>query len=254
MIFCPYYNKECSDQCALWLVDKCALVKQTEHLSTIANQTPGGGSMAVHGNEYHSPAFVDATHTHSELHSNALDHSNSLDHAGTLDHDGGAQDTAIAGKAASSHSHEAFPVGSVFIGVVATNPNSLLGYGTWAALATGRMLVGIDTGDADFNTVKKTGGAKTVAASAQAFTGTQSTVVVNHTHPHNMQGGTTGVTTGTNVMGSSATGGSARAMAIASSNPTGGAANYTPAGTNAPGAATSIVQPYLVVYMWERVS
>ena len=54
----------------------------------------------------------------------------------------------------------AFPVGSVFISVVSTNPATLLGYGTWTALASGRVLIGLDSGDTDFDTVLETGGAK----------------------------------------------------------------------------------------------
>lgn len=59
------------------------------------------------------------------------------------------------------------------------------------------------------------------------------TDVPNHTHPHNIQGGTTGSTSGTNVMASASTGGSVRAMAIATSNNTGGVASGTTAGPNA---------------------
>lgn len=199
---------------------------------------------------------------------------------------------------------DVYPVGSIYISVVSTNPGTLFGIGTWTAFGTGRTLIGIDSGDTDFDTVEETGGAKTKALSAHAGTAVADhaahthsvtsnvtiadhashthtyTDVPNHTHPHNMQGGTTGATTGTNVMGSTATGGSARAMAIATSNPTGGVASGTTAGPNAalshtptnnavtsgnpsatlthsvtqPNAHTdlNVVQPYITVYMWKR--
>lgn len=63
--------------------------------------------------------------------------------------------------AAALAAGEAFPVGSVFIAVVATNPATLLGYGTWASFGAGRVLVGLDSGDTDFDTAQETGGSKT---------------------------------------------------------------------------------------------
>jgi hypothetical protein len=182
----------------------------------------------------------------------------------------------------------AFPVGSVFLSVVSTNPGTLLGYGTWASIGAGKMLVGHDSGDADFSTVEGTGGAKThthaygtlavadhaahthsvtsnvavadhaahthsvtsnvavadhgshthsvtsnVAVADHASHTHTYTDVPNHVHTHNIQGGTTGATTGTNVMGSTATGGSSRAMAINTGNPTTGVSTGTTAGPNA---------------------
>lgn len=61
-----------------------------------------------------------------------------------------------------------FQVGAIFVSTVVTDPATLLGYGTWSAVGTGRVLVGYDAGDADFNTLGGTGGAKTKAISAHS--------------------------------------------------------------------------------------
>lgn len=155
---------------------------------------------------------------------------------------------------------DSWPVGSVFVAVVSTNPATLLGGGTWAAIATGRVLVGIDAGDVDFDTVEETGGAKTVASSAQTFAGNASTDIVNHLHTQAAGTGATGnftqVTTAVDTS-SGGTGGTPTQTALGTrtGNPVaGGVASYTPAGTNTPGAATSVVQPYFVAYIWKRVS
>ncbi len=66
----------------------------------------------------------------------------------------------------------AHPVGSIYESVISTEPGTLFG-GTWAALGAGRILVGIDAGDPNFDVAEETGGAKTVASSAQSFAGSQ---------------------------------------------------------------------------------
>lgn len=53
-----------------------------------------------------------------------------------------------------------YPVGSIYISTLATNPASYLGVGTWTAWGRGRVIAGVDPNDSDFNTVEKTGGAK----------------------------------------------------------------------------------------------
>lgn len=55
--------------------------------------------------------------------------------------------------------HPYYPVGSIYLSVNNTNPSTWFG-GTWEQIAKGRTLVGVDTNDNDFNTVKKTGGSK----------------------------------------------------------------------------------------------
>jgi len=55
----------------------------------------------------------------------------------------------------------AYPVGSVYLSILATNPATLLGIGIWIRIASGRMLVGQNDADADFDVAEETGGAKT---------------------------------------------------------------------------------------------
>ena len=56
-----------------------------------------------------------------------------------------------------------YPIGHIYHSGVSTNPATLLGMpaSTWSQIASGRVLVGIDSGDADFDTIAETGGAKT---------------------------------------------------------------------------------------------
>ena len=54
-----------------------------------------------------------------------------------------------------------YPVGSIYMSATNTNPGSTLG-GTWVAWGSGKVPVGIDSTDTDFNTIEKTGGAKKV--------------------------------------------------------------------------------------------
>lgn len=55
-----------------------------------------------------------------------------------------------------------YRVGDLFLTTIATNPSNYLG-GKWELFGPGRCLVCVDTSDSAFNSVKKTGGAKTVS-------------------------------------------------------------------------------------------
>ena len=52
-----------------------------------------------------------------------------------------------------------FPIGSTYITQTNTNPKNVLGFGTWERVK-GKVLVGLDENDVDFNTIGKTGGSK----------------------------------------------------------------------------------------------
>lgn len=149
---------------------------------------------------------------------------------------------------------EAFPVGSVFVSVVSTNPADLLGYGTWSAIGAGRVPVGLDSGDTDFDTEKETGGAKTVASAgsnaaeaAHTHSVTSNVTVADHaSHTHtytqvpnhvhtttSLRGASTG---GATTVASGLTAGndtSSTAVSFDTGNPTGGVATGTTAGPSA---------------------
>jgi microcystin-dependent protein len=81
---------------------------------------------------------------------------------------------------------DVYPVGSVYLSVVATNPATLFGFGTWARIGQGRALVGQDAGDPDFDTAEETGGAKTVTlATAEIPSHSHSVTDPQHTHVQN---------------------------------------------------------------------
>lgn len=53
-----------------------------------------------------------------------------------------------------------YPIGSIYMSVNPTNPNIYFG-GTWELWGSGKVPVGVDTSQTEFNMVEKTGGAKT---------------------------------------------------------------------------------------------
>jgi microcystin-dependent protein len=187
------------------------------------------------------------------------------------DHD---HDSAYA---AADHTHpggsEAFPVGSVFIAVVSTNPATLLGYGTWSAFSAGRVLVGIDAGQTEFDTVKETGGAKThtlTAAEMPSHTHVQDAHThlqnahthVQDAHTHTLPVGATDDTSapfdradaGSNTAGANA---ATSVGSTTATNQSTTAVNQNATAVNQStggGGAHNNLQPYIVVYMWERTA
>lgn len=80
----------------------------------------------------------------------------------------------------------AYPVGSIYISVNSTNPGTSLGFGTWSAFGAGRVPVGFDSGQTEFDTDEETGGAKTVTLTgAQSGTSAHTHNITDpgHTHP-----------------------------------------------------------------------
>ena len=128
----------------------------------------------------------------------------------------------------------AYPVGSIYMNCSnATNPGTLLGFGTWSSFGAGRVLIGIDSSDSDFDTAEETGGSKT-----HTLTEAQ---LPSHRHQ-----------VGSNDSGTG-TGGAAGNMELVRSAGTGNGPAVNSSFTGS-GQAHTIVQPYIVVYMWKRTA
>lgn len=52
-----------------------------------------------------------------------------------------------------------FPIGQPYVTQTNTNPSTILGFGTWERVK-GRVLIGLDEDDTNFNVIGKTGGSK----------------------------------------------------------------------------------------------
>ncbi len=117
-----------------------------------------------------------------------------------------------------------YPIGSIYTNKTdATNPATLLGFGTWTAIADRIIIAKGST----FATAGATGGASTVTLTT--------TELPAHTHTFPLyssnNGGTSGVPQNT-------------------PGPTDGTSNVT--NSTGSGAAFSIMNPYVVAYVWER--
>lgn len=132
------------------------------------------------------------------------------------------------------------PIGSVYIAVVSTNPGTLLGYGTWTAFATGRMLIGIDSGNTLFDTVEETGG----SADAINVSHTHNITDAGHFHTVSNIGIQSGGGNGIGgfageAIGNANTDTKTTGITIDSSGSSGTNANYP---------------PFIAVYMWKRTA
>jgi len=121
-----------------------------------------------------------------------------------------------------------YPIGSVYISVVDTNPATLFGFGTWVRIAEGQMLIGQKSTDTDFDTPEETGGAKTHTM----------TVDEMPAHSHVEKGElATNLAGGNYVITSN---GTSNQNTVSSTAETGG------------GQAHSILNPYCTVFIWKR--
>jgi len=147
-----------------------------------------------------------------------------------------------------------YPVGSIYTqAAVATNPGTLLGFGTWATYGTGRVMVGIDGSDSAFNTLNETGGSADAITVAHVHSA--SSAVTDNGHFHNILPQLAGAFANNGGFIQTAT----------QANPSNSPAGNTDTKTTGISVATTIAStgasgsdanlpPYIVVYMWKRTA
>lgn len=145
----------------------------------------------------------------------------------------GAPDTALASDRLTALrkliANLTWPVGSVYYSNISTNPGITFGVGTWVAIATGRVIIGVDV--ATDKPAGSMGGTATHTLSTAEMPA--------HTHT---LGHSTTAQWGTDNGGASTTdAGEARIPTLS-------------VGTAGSGAPHNNMQPWLAKYIWERVA
>jgi len=121
-----------------------------------------------------------------------------------------------------------YPVGSIYTATVSTNPGTLFGFGTWAAFGEGRVLVG-KASSGTFATAGATGGAETHTLTTSEMP--------SHTHKITTYFTNTG-----------------NGTYIASANGSIVTGEGGPTQATGGGGSHNNLQPYVVVYMWQRTA
>jgi hypothetical protein len=137
-----------------------------------------------------------------------------------------------------------YPVGSIYTNATnSANPSTYLGFGTWVAFGAGRVPVGFDSSDTNFNAAEKTGGSKDA-------------IVVSHTHTATVTD--PGHVHGDNYIPSFFTasgGGPTTPVGTSFGNTASATTGITVANSTEGSSGTNAnLQPYITVFMWKRVS
>jgi len=145
----------------------------------------------------------------------------------------------------------AYPVGSIYINATSSsNPNTLLGFGTWTAFGVGRVMVGLDASDALFDTAEETGGSKDAIVVSHTHTATSTSTVTDPGHSHALPlaprlGGDAFAGNGSGVYTTTPTNSNTTGITVAT------ATTNTSTGSSGTNAN---VQPFIVVRMWKRTA
>ena len=135
-----------------------------------------------------------------------------------------------------------YPVGSIYISTVQTNPAAIFG-GEWISFGIGKVLVGVDASDPDFSSAKKTGGSKELQSHSHAQNAKFEVRPGDYASVYTESGWGASVSEGSTWNAKMTTGGSSKKGNLVTIN-----GQTATAGTGNSGN----MPPYITVYMFER--
>ena len=148
----------------------------------------------------------------------------------------------------------AYPVGSIYMSTVATNPNTLFGFGTWVAYGQGRMLISQD----GTYTAGSTGGSATTTLieanlPSHSHSATSTSSVSDPGHRHQIGGRDSTANEGGDPNSEFVRDYPSVANPYSSTVTTGiTVSTSTSIGNTGSGTAATTISPYISVYMWNR--
>ena len=119
-----------------------------------------------------------------------------------------------------------YPIGSIYMSTSDTNPGTLFG-GAWTSWGSGRVPVGVDTSQTEFNTVEKIGGEKTHTLTTPEMPSHNHPGIIGYTNTTGYYARLYEGSQGTNLDGEGKTGGD---------------------------KPHNNLQPYITCYMWKRTA
>jgi hypothetical protein len=128
-----------------------------------------------------------------------------------------------------------YPIGSIYTNTTSINPAQEFGFGTWQRFGAGKVLVGVNESDSDFNAANKTGGKK------------MHTLTINEipSHTHTLSG---------NNRGDNAKYGQESAPGLWYDDAEREAQDSDTISSTGGGQAHENMPPYITVYMWTRTN
>lgn len=141
-----------------------------------------------------------------------------------------------------------YPIGSVYTNATnSANPSTIIGFGTWVSFGAGRVPVGFDSGNTNFDSAEETGGSADAVVVSHTHTATVTDPGHTHDLPNNRKISTYGGTehladfNGDERTDSADINTATTGVTVANS-------------TEGVSGTDANLQPYITVYMWKRTA